>query len=464
MRNFVQLLFTKYWVFAHLMVLAGTLFFLPNTAMKLNATIWCCFSSWLFAYLLPVVLRGETFLLARIRWIDSIIHHVITYMGVLLLLFILCRYYNSGRDFVFNDDILRWEYAKALYPGLPSSITPQAGVSFICALLGGLTCVLLSDSLFTRRLKFYLVQSFLAWGAIGAVIAFILMQLHPESTTGWHFICENSFYAGILHLLLLSVALGCMIGSYLEIRPKRYYWSASCALLNLFGALLSTSLMVWIIAAILTLVGLITFLLAVARSKQLKGSLHIIGAIVGVIFAWIYFFTLINTKEMTLPIFTSTYWATQFSQFIEVWVFRNNIALQIWENAPTYGVGFDGVSQVARFHLVSQADWDLFYAPILGSTDHVRFLSEHGILGMFLLYLPVLFLLWRILLKWVTILQDPLHNAYSYRFIFVFWGTLLGLIIVFLASFVDTPLHDPTVYYVSFCLFGCLPNWLPRAR
>ena len=77
----VQVVLTKYWVLAHLLVMAGTLCFCPT--VPAFGGLWCAVSLVLMALCLPPVHKGESFWMARTRVWERMRGDVVFWGGLL---------------------------------------------------------------------------------------------------------------------------------------------------------------------------------------------------------------------------------------------------------------------------------------------------------------------------------------------------------------------------------------------
>ena len=96
----IRILLTKYWVLAHLLLVAGTLCFVPNLSAWF--ALWAAGSLLLFARFLPPVLKGEGFWAARTRVDRAMGGDILTWSDVVEWLG------NAKASYVNPDSNLKW--------------------------------------------------------------------------------------------------------------------------------------------------------------------------------------------------------------------------------------------------------------------------------------------------------------------------------------------------------------------
>ncbi len=453
----MQLLLTKYWVLAHLLVLASTLFFIPDTVAKLNVTLWGCFSLWLFTYLLPTVRRTETFTLARIRTFTAIGRDPLFYLGLLLVAFFSATYFNSGRTLIFEEENFRWAYSAPLWSWMPNSINPETGIAGYCMILVTCCFLLCARHGLTRKGRIFLLISFSLLGSLAALIKLLFATVIPVD---FYFLASTGFSSGVLHLVLACVALGCAFEYLLEKRPTLFWFSLAGILGNMMGIVQSLNPAVIVAGLVISLAAVVFFAISVSRAVFRPQVGLTLGFVLLLLIAWTLPLALAPNRADYLAVADFSQWGDGLSLWLRDWSFRNGLAWDIGSENRFLGAGFGGYEAFARFHLVKQSAWDIYNTQTLGTCDHVRLISNHGFLGAGLIYATVIYLLALPLMQWANVMQFRVKELHRYVFILI-WA-FVALLIVLGASFIDLPLHDPALFLVTFVLLGSLPDWLPR--
>ncbi len=459
----VQILLTKYWVLAHLLVTAGTLCFVPSPSAMVG--IWCAVSLLIMMFSLPPILKGESFWLARMRVAQTVRKDVFLYAALLATFYLGIQLLNGPRELLYEVELKKWVFAAPPCRGLPSSIDPSSGASFFAGLIGALACAFAIRMVLPRKQRLYLLVAIgILTGslAIGVYITSLLTETLPA------IVClERAFEMGLLWWLMLCVNLGIALEAFLERRKSTLLISLLVVFLNILGSMLFGSLLVMLFVAIILLVYIPFVLILVKGSGNYPRMLWNCVLLLPVIFGVLLGFVLKPGIDV-MTFFDLESWRTAIASFADQWSLRSGLALEVFQNNPMLGVGPDGLRHYAPFCLEGNVEWSLWRSGgAEWSCDFLRLFASCGLMGTILLLIPGGMLLGRCLMRWTEYHQtvrSARHISYSYRYLFVLVGSLVGVIGILIASWFGTPLHTPAVLYAFLIVCACMGGWMPRRR
>lgn len=475
----MQILLTKYWVLAHVLILAGIQLMVPLSAGRFEALVWGLLSALLVALLLPPVREGESFLQARYRTGMAFLKDAFCIQIIFTLLFFTIQFINANplRDLTLLTDVMKWVYAPPPVTWLPSTVSrlelPWGGVidapqraGIFPALLAAFGLIAILRVAMVRKTRVFLLTGLNAIGGVIALSTVVRAFFLPPGQMLVPFGFFTAFGGGAFHLLLMCSSAGCVAEFFLERKPLLYRMALVSMGLNLLGALLAGSVVlngVALLAAVLTLVVLL-FLIRQAQNGPVL--VPVVAVLLAVMLPVAVAFFLLPQSEAFRNLFLPQGWNDAFALFFDQWLLKNDLAWQIWQKNPLLGVGNGGYQIYAHEFLAaaSSSDWRLFLAD--GSAaymDFMQFLCENGVLGMLLLLLPVLMLIFSCLSRWVA-LREAKGKGYSFRYLFLFFGSAGGLLLVFMLSLIAAPFHESAVLFTALVILGCLPSWVPSTR
>ncbi len=459
----VQILLTKYWVLAHLLVTAGTLCFDPSPSAMTG--VWCAASLFIMMFTLPPILKGESFWLARTRVSQAIRKDVFLYAALLAMLYVGVQLLNGPRELVYEPELKRWLFEAPTFAGFPSSINPELGKPFFAGLVGGLACVVAIRSVLPRKQRLYLL---IGMGCLTGVLALggYLFALITGSapTFAW---LGTPFEAGMLWWLVLCVNLGIALEAFLERHHKTLIWSLAVAFVNLLGAMFFGSLLAMLMVALVVVLYVPFAVVLVKGSGNYPRILWNCVLLLPVLFGILIGLALKPGIEVA-TFFDMEAWQAGAATFGDQWAFRSGLALEVFEKNPMLGVGPEGLQHYAPFCLEGKLDWSLWRSGgTAWSCDFLRLFATCGLMGTLLLLIPGGMLLGRCMMRWVDYRQhvaSSRHVSYSYRYLFVLIGSLVGVLGILIASWFGTPLHTPAVLCLFLIVCACMGGWMPRRR
>ncbi len=459
----IQILLTKYWVLAHLLVTAGTLCYVPTLSPV--AGIWCAASLLIMMFFLPPIHKGESFWLARHRVSSAVKRDVLLYAGLLAFFFVGCQVMNGPRDLVYEPELKRWLYALPSWRGLPSSVNPEQGVPFFVGLTAGLACVLAIRNALTRKQCLYLL---LGLGALSVplVLGGILTTFLTGEVPAFHWL-GGGFGVGTFCLLLFCVQLGIALEAFLEGHRKTLIWSLVAAVTAGLGVLLFGTITVKLLY-LLSAGFYLLFAINVIRGggrypKILWAAVLLLPIFLGF---WLGL-ALMQGADVTY-LFTPSMWTDHLSTFCDQWAFRVGLSLDVFFENSWLGLGPEALENFVAGQMAQDLDWTLWReGGTANMCDFFKLLSECGMLGTVLLLIPGGALFGRCLMQFVEYIVNrtsPRRVHYSFRYLFVLFGSAVGLFCVLLLSFIGTPLHTPIVLASFLIVSACMSEWMPRKR
>lgn len=448
----VRVLLTKYWVLAHLLMVAGTLCFAPTVSVGFG--FWAVCSLLLMALALPPVLKGESFWMARHRAQGALKHNALTYAAILAALYAFIGYLNGPRELVYASDLKRWVYDATRAPFLPSSIEPAEGVTFLVGLLCALACALVIRCVLPRRQRIWLLLGLAALSALSAV-----------SRIFFDFAVCGQLELSVLWLMMFCVSCGIACESCLEGHPKICYTALGAAAVNELGIFSCGSPSVVVATSLIAIVYLCFAVFAVRSSGRRPAILWQCVMTLPILFAAGIGLALLPGGAEVQASLTNAQMTEDLDNFWRQWGFRWDLSWQVFNSEAILGSGPEGFQHLSTFFLKGRDAWALWREGGTGvPCDFLKLMVERGMMGTFFLLLPGIILLGKCLLKWVSFQQSHHHGRYSYRYLFVLIGSLLGVLCVLLASIVGTPLHTPPVLCCFMMVCACLSGWMPRRR
>lgn len=451
-----RLLFTKYWMLAHIFMSAGILSF--SRSLTLGFAIWAVGTMLIAMFYLPPILKGESFWIARQRVKNRFAVDAVLWMGLAAVLYLLCQLYNArGLTRIFVEG--RWEYPPARATFLPSAIAPfegdAPGVTFVAALAVALVCAVLVRCALPRKQRLALLLGLSYLTGAFAITTFFCPT--------WSRTIVPAFEGSLLWFLMFCVSIGIVVEHFLEKRKEICIWALVGAGLNIFGLMCHGTPGIAMFGLVLVIFYFFFALFIVYGSHVGVRSLWTTILIVPVVLSaglglaleknegpW-YSFT--HTKE----------WSEDISMKMDRWSFRNEVAGKILDKSVFYGHGPDAFKKLGASTIKGSSNWKKWKAETEQPNDFMQFLIEQGLFGTLLILLPILAMIGRCLLRLMEYLQSRRHH-YSIRYVFVAVGASIGLLTTFLAAFVGNPFHTPFLLCTFTIVLSTLSGWLPRKR
>lgn len=455
----VRVLLTKYWVLAHLLVIASTLCFAP--VLSAGAGLWASVSLLLMMLCLPPILKGESFWLARSRVANVLRGDPLFWCLLLVTFYVGTPLFNGPRDLIYSVELRRWIFTDPLFKFFPASIKLGEGVPFFCGIVGGLTAAVAVRVALPRRHRLYTLIGLACLGgilAMGSVAFSLITGLAP--TFDW---LGGTYAASTLWILLFSVSLGIAGEAFMEGRIREMAVALGVAFANQFGLFAFASALPLVLGIVITIVYLFFAVFAVRAAgrypRVLWRSVLLLpmcfGAGLGLALA---------PEGCGMAYLNTELWAERLAAFSSQWGLRADLAFKVFGTNPMLGTGPDGFEHMARFFLKGSQNWALWRSGGTGlPCDLFVLLVERGMMGSLLLILPGAAMLGRCLMRWVEYRQS-VRKRYSLRYIFVLMGSLLGVVVTLALSFAGTPLHSPAVLCFFLVVCACMGGWMPRPR
>lgn len=452
----LRLLVTKYWVLAHLLVMAGTLCFTPSPRAFL--AIWGAASLILMALALPPGRKGETFWMARTRVATAIRLDVVFWSGFLAVIWVGIGLLNGPRAWVYSAALKRWIYDLPPMAFLPSSIEFGLGTGFWAGLTGGLAgavavrCALPRSQRLLALLGLGCLTGLLA---LGALTAGVVTGAAP--TLAW---LGGCFDASVLWFLLLCTGLGVATEAFLEGHWRTLIWAQGVVVANGMGLAAFAPVEVVAVAAVVAVIYLCLAVAVVRGGGRYPRALWHCAMLLPILFAVGLGLALGPERTFWQP----EAWAQQLESFFAQWGFRADLALKVMGGEPMLGGGPQAMDFMGKLFVKGGRAWALWRAGGTGvPCDLMKLLAERGLMGTLFLLLPGAAMLGKCLMRWVEFHQG-VRRHYSLRYIFVFAGCGVGVLGVLFASLIGTPLHTPAVLCVFLIVCATLSGWMPQLR
>ncbi len=443
----LQILLTKYWVLVHLLVTTSTLCF-ANASVPV--TLWCATSLFLFMFALPPVITGEGFLLARTRVATAFRKDVFVYASLMAVLFVAVQCLNGPRALAYDSEVRRWIFSAPPLPLFPSAVVPGAGIPLLVGLLGGLTCAAVLRAALLRHQRLLVL--------LGLCVIVALYALIKQ------FAGAVGYAEQLLWFMMVCVGLGITTESYLEGHWKQMGVALVATLFNLFALQTASQPILSLVALLLVAVWICFVPFLVRASGRFPRILWLLILILPILFTAGLAFAYSSETAGWRAVLEPEVLGERLMVFWDQWVFRCGLALDVFNNEPMLGAGPQGFEEMARFYVKGRLQWALWRADFVGvPCEFMRTLAECGMVGTLLLLLPGGILLGGWMMRWVEVVQDTRHQ-YSYRYIFVLIGSVIGVLGVLLGALMGTPLHHPGLLCVWFVVCASLVGWMPRRR
>lgn len=452
----LRLLLTKYWVLAHLLVMAGTLCFTPSPRAFL--AIWGAASLILMAMALPPGRKGETFWMARTRVAGRLRSDVVVWGGLLAVVWTGIGLLNGPRAWAYSAELKRWVYALPPMAFLPSSIELGLGTSFWAGLTAGLAgavairCVLPRSQRLWALLGLGCLTGLLALGALATGVV-----TGSAPALAW---LGGSFDASVLWFLLMCTGMGVAAEAFLEGHWKTLAWAQAVVVANGMGLAAFAPAELLGVAALVLVIYLCFAVVAVRGGGRYPRSLWYCVMLLPALFAAGLGLALAPERTLWPP----EQWAHQLEVFFDQWGFRADLALKVMGTEPMLGGGPQALDFMGKLFVKGGRAWALWRAGGTGvPCDLLKLLAERGLMGTLFLLLPGAAMLGKCLMQWVEFHQS-VRRHYSMRYIFVFAGCAIGVAGVLLASLIGTPLHTPAVLCAFLIVCATLSGWMPQLR
>ncbi len=459
----IQILLTKYWVLAHLLVTAGTLCYFPLTSPV--GGIWCAVSLLLMMFFLPPIRKGESFWLARHRVAQATWQDVLLYAGLLAFLYVGSQVMNGPRTFVYEPELKRWLYELPSWRALPSSVNPAQGVPLFLGITAGAAAAVAIRNALPRKHCLYLL---IGLGGVGGLLVLggLLSQLLTGTAPAFAWL-GGGFGLGVLCLLLYCVQLGIALEAFLEGHRKTLIWALSAAVCAEIGILAFSTIAVKLLATLVTIAYLLFASFVVRGGGRYPKAPWYMVMLLPIALAFGLGLAFMQSADVTY-FFTPEMWTEHYVAFCDQWAFRAGLSFEVLGDAPMIGAGPEALEHFATQHLETKLDWQLWK---LGGTtamcDFFALLSECGLIGTVLLLIPGGALLGRCLMQLMEYLSNrasPHRIHYSLRYLFVLFGSVTGVVCVLLLSWIGTPFHTPAVLVTFMMVAACMTEWMPRQR
>lgn len=462
---------TKYWVLAHLLLVAGTLSFAPTVSAWFG--LWAAGSLLLFTRFLPPVLKGESFWSARARVSHALGRDVVLWALLLAALYVGVGLFNGPRALVLDlssVDLMdlsakpQWIYTAPKMPFAPSSVNPAEGVPFFVGLLGGLACAVAVRTALPRgqRLLALVGLGLLAGvAALGAIVVGKVTGAAPTLA-----LLGGVGGASALWLMLFCVCLGVVAEAFLEGRPVLCAAALLAACLDALGVFAFGGALMVTVAGVLAVVWVLFAGFTVhasGRGPALLWHVVLMAPVAVAVFAGL---ALMPAGHSLTTLFGHEPLNAAWEAFSSQWPFRQGLAASVLDLNPMLGLGPNGFAHFAEL-VIPESDaaaWGLWEA---GGTalpnDFMRLLVERGLIGAILLLLPGCAMLGRCVVRGVAIAQNRTHTL-RYRYVFVFAGSLVGVVSMLAMSLIGAPLHAPAPLCAFLIVCACMAGWMPRPR
>lgn len=456
----IRILFTKYWVLAHLLVTAGTLCF--NPAPSAGLALWCATSLLLMTLCLPPIFKGESFWLARHRVSLAMRNDAVLWMSVAAIAFVGLQLLNGPRTLAYVSELKRWAYSLPPLHFFPSSIQPADGVPYFVGLVSGLAvAVAIRCALPRKQRLFALIGVTLMTGVLSLWGAGFALVTDTAPAFVW---LGGTYDAATLWLLAGCTALGIVGEAFLERHVRTLIVAFVAAFLNFFGVFAFGPALSVCLAAIIVTAWFFFALVAVRASGVHPRLLWRCVLLLPIFFAVGLGLILTPGTDSFRAELQMETWADRLDTFLTQWTFRSGLAMDVFAADPMLGSGPNGFQYTARFFVKGALSWSYWKSGgTLLPCDFLRLLSSCGMIGTLLLILPGCAMLGRCLMRWVEYCQGN-HRHYSLRYILVFVGSFTGVVCTLLISLFGTPLHSSAVLGVFLLICACMSGWMPRPR
>ena len=384
----MQKLIGKYGLAAHLaLVVVAPLFFTPTAVLWLSALVVVWF------LMEPSRIGFEQLHNARWRILSSLWKDAVFWVFLALVVVAGVRFANGGITLAYDAEAAAWSVAPPKFQFLPGS-AEGVGYQFFAGAVAAFVSVTVCRHALGRsaRFAFYLVASFLS--AVGAWTMLTLLYLGNAWATGLSELSQLNpvFFGSVFGVHLV----GGVVGLYFTFE-RRWFKAMPFAVLAVSGN--AAGLFVFappISHCFFAAAAILMFLYAFAYAKKslpahaefkymvLFGLSLALGTVVvggalddGIVDARI------------APYMTGGFLSPDF---MSLRALLSSISAEIWKASPWFGCGLGSFAMELGFH-VSKEQWSVIpalqAAPLNG---YWMLLAERGIVGAFLLAVPVLLL------------------------------------------------------------------------
>jgi hypothetical protein len=469
--------FGKYWVVAHVAVLAGFLAWVHGgtRADHLDGVPWLSLAVLEVLLILPPTRKNETLEAARERTWRALLWDPLLYIGLALSGYLLFQSLNGGCQLQFDPESGKWAYgAPPVRWGPPFCVDPAEARQMLYWFPPALAAALGVRHGMNRRGKLVLLRLLAANSALLALFGLLQAASGTPRMFGITPLADRFFasfgypnHAGAFFTLHAAAAAGLFAHALLTADQRRHaVWLGAALVLNLAGALCSLSR-----AAILFSLALLVFggLYAirhawrqVSRGARLKAAAIYVCILVFGLGA--LFFA--APGNPVLRKVQTVNWARFGHQTFGLRMPQIGAAWEIWKDYPWFGVGGWGYRQFVCLYLDEGQRAALPRGAANVHNDILQFLTEHGAVGLGLMLGAVAVLLHSVGRRlrvahvthadgWVT--EQWLLLRISPLTVFLLAGTA----ITFLQCLIDLPFRSPAVL-VSWTVFlACAPGFLP---
>ena len=384
----MQKLIGKYGLAAHLaLVVVAPLFFTPTAVLWLSglAIVWF--------FMEPSRVGFEQLHDARRRIFSSLWKDAVFWVFLALTIVAGIRFANDGVALVYDAEVLAWSVTPPKFPFLPGS-AEGSGYPFFAGTVAVFVSVTACRHALGRsaRFAFFLVSSFLSGVGAGTLLTLLF--------------CGNAWAAGLAELSMLNPAfmgsvfgvhlVGGIAGLYFTFE-RRWFKAMPFAILavggnaaGLFAFAPPVSHCFFAGAAI------IMFLYAFAYARKMLPShaefkyMVLFGlslTLAGISVAGVLSDAILEAR--IAPYMTGEFLS---KDFMNLRAMLSSISADIWKANPWFGCGLGSFAMELSFH-AAKDQWSVI--PALQAAPLNGFwmlLAERGIVGAFLLAVPLLLL------------------------------------------------------------------------
>lgn len=483
-----RLLFTKYWMLAHLFVSASILCFFSVSAI--GVALWATTSLLMVMFALPPVYRGESFWGARERVKSAFCKDLLFWTGLPAVFFLFIQLFNSRSTerFCTIETIVKklsdikckdgsiiegatttitntiWSYAPAKTAWLPSSFDDPLVGSFFVAFLVGLVCAIVIRCALPRKQRLSLLIGLsLLSGLYGCLYSLFGDTFLPAMVD-----TDRS----LLFILMLCVSLGIVMEHFLEHRLEPFFFGLAGAVLNAYSLLSIGSPILATVGGGILIIYLffaVSMAMGTGRGKRFVWSVILIlpillGGGLGLAIGkntgpWSVLMNDVNRKEY-------------YTNYQNHWSLFTDIEVSIAKDHLFVGSGPTALKRLAPDYIDGgeKEKWKMWENALTADetnpplySDIFSLFMEHGLLGMFFILLPFLALFVHAAMILIEYFQNK-HAHYSLRYIFIAISIMVGLVVVFGSMIFATPLHSPLLLCLLFMVFSTLTGWLPKRK
>ena len=431
----MQKLISKYWLAAHLALLAvAPLFLFPFFGADDTATVllWLTLWGWLWIFLEPSRRGGEMLHNARVRVVGAIVRDPVFWLLFLLLIVSVARWVNCGPGLAVNSYTNKYCISNPPVGWLPGSIKGSGFLWF--SVVFALMCVVtgcrnaLGKS---ARLSFVFTSSFLA--GVAAIVALCTCRAGNEVVlTALQCGFDVHSYVGTAFGLYALGGLVALCGSFEQRWNKLLLLFSLSIGANASGLVYFAPVHVvlaFAVAAILLILGCGAYIAMTQRKSYVLK--YLVGVIVAVMVPVVLGVCVLppDVTEAKLTAFKNLVIFPE--HFFEARSELAKVAIGAWRGNLWFGTG-EGYFPLELRFAAAEGEW--WYEdwwgvwrnaiPVSALNGWLQIISERGIVGVATLTLPVVFIL-------VTFVMR-LIGAWGRRVFFPLCG--LGLVAVLVVA------------------------------